>query len=290
MNKISPTTMKNLLLLLFLTTLFFSCEKSILDKSFYVDYYESDFKEFVRDPLISTEDAFLINYTILRQRDYFGYTTDKKTYGDILKMGRELKKNGIQVKEVYQEAEPQDGIEIKIEDPHVVVIPKKNRPSRKVKHIKYRVKFTNTSTVDVALNYITFVVEGPFGQHLITAGFEINCRLPRNGIQTLDFVINGKEIRDNLRYGKKDGIKRMMMDDVFRKLDVKLGGISIEQNSRFYDNCYRGDRVIEPFLTSDYKKMYPDGVKLEDVDGSPAINRGAKLYVQEDDGKIIQYK
>ena len=36
--------------------------------------------------------------------------------------------------------------------------------------------------------------------------------------------------------------------------------------------------------------MYPDGVKLEDVDGSPAINRGAKLYVQEDDGKIIQYK
>ena len=47
--------------------------------------------------------------------------------------------------------------------------------------------------------------------------------------------------------------------------------------------------MIEPFVTSDYKKMYPDGIKLEEVDGMSVINRGTKLYKQVDDGKIIQY-
>jgi len=281
--------MKNILLLLFLTTLFLSCEKSILDKPFYADYYDADFQQFIKDPMISNEDAFTITYTIIRQRDYFGYTTDKKTYGEILTMGREFKEKGIQVKEIYQEAEPQEVLDIKIEDPFIVVIPKKNRPTRKVKHIKYRAKFTNTSSKDIALNYITFIVKGPFQQHIITAGFEVNCRIARNSIQTMDFVINGKDIRNNLRFGNKNGVKRMMMDDVFRRLDVQVGGLSYENSNRFFDNCYRGDNVIEPFVTSDYKKMYPDGIKLEEVDGVQVINRGPKLFKQVDDGKIIQY-
>jgi len=278
------------LFLIFISLLFFSsCQHSILDKQFYEDYYEADYVQFIQDSEVSNDDAFLINYTIMRQRDYFGYDLKEKTYGDLLDLGKEFAKNGIKVNQSYDDRDVLKSIKPKITNQEIAYIEKASNAKRKAKYLKFSCLLENISNQDQAINTITFIVNGPFGQHLMTAGYEINCKLVPGEKQTLKFIVNAKQLRNNLFFEKPHKLRRTLIDDIIRKAQIEVGGISIDKDSKFYDECLMSGYVLEPFQLSDYKKLYPDGTKIETIKGLPTVYRGNASFTQEE-GEILKYK
>ncbi|MDG2418928.1 MAG: hypothetical protein P8M17_08055, partial [Saprospiraceae bacterium] len=96
------------------STFIMSCDKSVLDKPFNPILYKTAFTQFLKDENISNKDAFLINYSIIRQREYLGYEIENKSYGEILEMARVFNQNGIPVKETYDETEYEDDLEVTV--------------------------------------------------------------------------------------------------------------------------------------------------------------------------------
>lgn len=283
--------MKKYLFLLFFAAFLGSCDHSVLDKPFYADYYEGDFPQLVQEKKLTHDDVFLINYTITRQRDYFGYDLETKPYGEILKMAQEFKEKGMGVEQVFDKVETQEFLKAKTTEPDIAYIEKEGNSKRKVKYVKFSCLYENISDKDVALNYTTFIVNGPFKQHIATVGYETNCKIPAKSKQMIHYIVNGKDIRNSLRFGRANKVKRMMMDDVMVNVDFKIGGIIVDdKDASLYDGCFMSGSVIEPFKVSNYKKMFPEGIKPETVNGKPTINFGPRVYVQESDEEVIRYQ
>ncbi len=278
------------LFLIFLSLVFFSsCEHSILDKQFYADYYEADYAQFITDAEVSNDEAFLINYTIMRQREYFGYDLEEKTYGELLELGKGFEKSGIKVNQTYDDKELLKTIKPKITKQSIAYITKENKKTRKAKHLKFSCLLENVSDKEQAINTITFIINGPFGQHLVTAGYEVNCKLVPGEKQTLKFIVDAKKLRTSLFFEKTHKIRRTLIDDIIRKAKIEVGGISTDQDSKFYNECFMSGYVLEPFKLSNYKEMYPDGIKPETVKGIPTIHRGSASFQPEEE-KLLKYK
>lgn len=269
---------------------FCACEKSILDKPFNEDYYEADFSQFYQDEGITNDDAFIINYAILRQRDYFGYEVKDKTYREILATAKEFSKNGIPVKQVYETAPPQDLISVKIDPPKITILEKEGNAKRKIKNLKFGCLYTNTSDKPVAINGATFIINGPFQQHLVTVAYETNCKILPGAKLFVNYVMDAKHLRTNLFFGKETKVKRLMVNDLIENLDIQVGSVAVEKNAKYYDECFIDNAVIQPFQWNSYLDLYPDGkLKMETVDGVTTINRGPNKIKPKKD-KIIKYK
>ena len=281
---------KNIFFFISCVLLFFSCDHHILDKPFYPVSYEADFQELARTPNVNQEDLFFLNYSITRHRDYFDYEIKGVSYLELIKQARELKEDGIGVIQKFDDVTMPEGLETEITDIKMAVLPRKNRPSRKVKNLKFSCSFINTTTEDIAINYATFIINGPFGHHLMTAGYETNCKIPARSTQRVHFVMEAKKIRTNLFFEKSNDIKRLMFDDLFDKFKVEVGGIQTDPDPSNYSSCFSNIGVIEPFEYSKYRDLFPDGIKAEEIDGKPTIHFGTKLYTREEDGEVLQYK
>ena len=175
------------------STFIMSCDKSVLDKPFNPILYKTAFTQFFKDENISNKDAFLINYSIIRQREYLGYEIENKSYGEILEMARVFNQNGIPVKETYDETEYEDDLEVTVSNIKSTFLNKSENSTSKVKNLKFKVTYKNISKNDVALNLTTFIINGPFKQHLITAGYETNCKILANKEMVVNYVINSAE-------------------------------------------------------------------------------------------------
>lgn len=284
--------MKKILFLTFtFATIFMSCETSVLDKPFNPILYKADFTQFFSEKNISNQDAFLINYAIIRQRDYLGYEVEGKTYGEILQMAKGFNQLGIPLKETYDEAESQDALEVTITNIKSTFLEKSENSSAKVKNLKFKVTYKNVSDKDVALNLATFIINGPFKQHLMTAGYETNCKIIAGETMVVNYVVNSKKIRDNLFYGKTNTIKRVMIDDIIDNLEIKVGGLKLDNNTQYYEECFIEDLVVEPFQLSNYKKMYPNkNFNAKMINGVQTVHRGPRAFKKEDTDEPINYK
>jgi len=284
--------MKKFLFLTFLfSTFFMSCEKSVLDKPFNPLLYKTDFTKFYQDKTISNKDAFLINYSIIRQRDYLGYKVEGKTYGEILQMAKDYHQNGMPINETYDEVKFQDDVEVTISNVKSTFLNKSSSSSAKVKNLKFKATYKNVSDKDVALNLATFIFNGPFKQHLMTAGYETNCKILAGEKMVVNYVVNSKKIRDNLFYGKTSKIKRLMIDDIIDNMEIKVGGLKIDKSTQYYEECFIEDLVVEPFQLSDYKEMYPNkNFNAKMINGVQTVHRGARFYTKEDTDKALIYK
>lgn len=282
--------MKNYFFLFLIVLMGSSCEHSILEKNFYPDYYDADFVKLSTDPKLTQEDVFLINYTIIRQRDFYGYEVEGKTFGELLKLGKQLKADGIQTQQVFDEAPSQDYLTAQVLNQKMTYIQKESNAKRKVKFLKFSTSYHNTSGKDVALNYATFIIKGPFGQHLMTAGYETNCKILPGEKLYVNYILNAKKIRTNLFYGKKHKITRTMIDDVIPRLNIEFGGIGIDTDPTNYDECFLEDMVVEPFKLSEYKEMYPGKkIPVETKDGVNSIYRGPSLFTGDKEEKVLKY-
>ena len=284
--------MKKFFFLTFIFSIFFmSCEKSVLDKPFNPILYKTEFAQFFKDENITNKDAFLINYSILRQRDYLGYEIEGKTYGEILQMAKAYNQNGMPINETYDEVESQDDLEVTISSIKSTFLNKSETSTAKVKNLKFKVTYKNVSDKDVALNLATFIINGPFKQHLMTAGYETNCKILAGEEMVVNYVVSSKKIRDNLFYGKTSKIKRLMIDDIIDNTEIQLGGLTVDKNSKFYEECFIEDLVVEPFQLSNYKEMYPDkNFNAKMVNGVQTVHRGPRFFKKDDSDKALNYK
>lgn len=284
--------MKKILYLTFIfSTFLMSCDKSVLDKPFNPILYKTEFTQFFTDQNISNYDAFLINYSIIRQRDYLGYDVEGKTYGEILQMAKGFTQLGIPVKETYDEAESQNALEVKISDIKSTFLNKSETSTAKIKNLKFKVTYKNVSDNDVALNVATFIINGPFKQHLMTAGYETNCKIVAGETMVVNYVVNSKKIRNNLFYAKSNKIKRLMIDDIIDNMQIKVGGLILDKSTKYYEECFIEDLVVEPFQLSNYREMYPDkNFNAQMVNGVQTVHRGERSFKKEDTDKAINYK
>lgn len=273
------------------STFIMSCDKSVLDKPFNPILYKTTFTQFFKDENISNKDAFLINYSIIRQREYLGYEIENKSYGEILEMARVFNQNGIPVKETYDETEYEDDLEVTVSNIKSTFLNKSENSTSKVKNLKFKVTYKNISKNDVALNLTTFIINGPFKQHLITAGYETNCKILANKEMVVNYVINSKKIKANLLYGKTNKIKRLMIDDIIDNIEIKLGGLTVDKDSQHYEECFIEDLVVEPFQLSNYKEMYPNkNFKAKKINGIQTVHRGPRFFSKKEIDDAINYK
>lgn len=86
-----------------------SCQfKTALDDTFNLSTYQRDYVKLQGLEDITLDDLHLLNYAIVRQRDYYNYQIEGKTYGEILEMARSFRENGLPVKEQYNRNGAQD--------------------------------------------------------------------------------------------------------------------------------------------------------------------------------------
>jgi len=82
-----------------------------------------------------------------------------------------------------------------------------------------------------------------------------------------------------------------MIDDIVDNLDIQVGGLTIDKNTKNYDECFIEDLVVEPFQLSDYKEMYPNkNFNAKKVDGVQTVHRGSRLFKKQDSDIILNYK
>lgn len=284
--------MKKFLLLVFVFSIFFmSCDKSVLEKPFNPTLYKTEFAQFFKDKNISNKDAFLINYAIIRQKDYLGYEVEGKTYGEILEMAKTYHQNGMPVNETYDEVAFQDDLEVTISNIKSAYLKKSETSTAKVKNLKFKATYKNVSDKDLALNLATFIINGPFKQHLMTAGYETNCKILAGETMVVNYVVSSKKIRDNIFYGEPSKIKRIMIDDIIANLEIQLGGLTMDKNTKYYEECFIEDLVVEPFQLSDYSEMYPnENFNAKMVNGVQTVHRGSRFFAKEDTDKVLNYK
>jgi hypothetical protein len=195
------------------------------------------------------------------------------------------------VEETYDEAETQDALEVTISNLKSTFLNKSENSTRKVKNLKFKCTYKNISDQDVALNLATFIINGPFKQHLMTAGYETNCKILAGETMVVNYVVNSKKIRDNLFHGKTNTIERLMINDIIDNMEIKVGGLKIDESTKYYKECFIEDLVVEPFQLSNYKEMYPDkNFYTKMVNGVQTVHRGPKFFHKDDTDKTLNYK
>jgi len=159
--------MKNFIPLI--TLIFFlSCGSgSMLDKSFTYEYYEKlDYKKLLIAEDVSENDLFLIHYTIVRQRDYFNYTVEGKTYREILEMAKGFEKDGFPVEIKMNDNGQQDLIQVAAV-PEGEGFARKGSNSKSIlKTFNFKCSFDNPNKEEIVLLNSSFIINGPFGDHV----------------------------------------------------------------------------------------------------------------------------
>ena len=280
-----------LLVFLPLIILFLSCGKTIGDKTFNEATYEIDFKQLYIDQTISDKDAFMINYCILRQRDYFGYDVAGKTYGEILAMAETFQEKGLPIKEVFDKSKISEAIKTTIIYNGSSFV-REGTSKRVTKNIKFSCEFENTSDKRIALNFSTFAIKGPFNAHITSVGFENNCKINPGAKLVLNYYANAKVVKKNLLYKSPRSIKRILVDELLDNVKIELIGLQVSSNNvHAYSDCTIDGKSVEAFEWTKYDELY-DGkeVVVKEVNGIAEINRGPSLFVKEETDEPIQYR
>ena len=282
--------MKKIILLATLIGLF-SCDSfTILDKKFEYKFYEKlDYAKLVKSELVSDEDLFLINYTIVRQRDYFNYTVEGKTYGEILELGKSLKENGMPV-EVKME---DNGIQNELRQIVVregvghVRVPNSKKV---IKTLNFKCEFENPTDKDIVLLSSSFIVEGPFGDYLSTVNFEVNCILQAGTKVFVPCAIPGKTIQQNILFEGNPLIQRLGIDNIINELQVKASGISYQDEGRYFRDCFFNAARIEPQNIINYKEDLKDkNWKISNSDGTYSLDFG-KMHIPNERDEVIEMR
>ena len=248
----------NRLIVFTLLALFFfsACSKTeILDMNFNLDSYNKivSTKLFNSDE-IDQYDWFLLNYTIKRQKAAYGYAIEGKTYREILEIGRELQETGLPVQTTFNFNGQNDAITQIIKDIESSMTYKKGHSKVYKKTLTFRCRYTNTSDRQIALQTSTFQVFGPFKDHITSLGYEVNCLMKPQESITINYIVDAKEIINNLRWEENYYVKTMGADDFLNSIDIRPSGNTSITKTHGYEKCKHGNTNIAPFKIWDYFK------------------------------------
>ncbi len=283
--------MKNFIALLPLVFFIACTPSSILDKKMqYIFYEKMDYKLLIKAEDVSDADLFLINYAIIRQRDYFNYTVEGKTYREILAMAKGFQKNGLPVEIKLNDNGAQDKIQIAAVTEGVGFVKKKSNTKRVLKTLKFKAKLDNPSKKDVVLLNSSFIVKGPFNDYLTTVNYEINCIAKAETTVDAAFVVPGKTIQRNLLFEGNPYITRLGIDEILNNLTLTPSGMSIKDEGRYFKECFFNASRMEPQIVLNFGKDLEDREwKIENPDGTYTLNFG-NMHTPDESDEVIQYR
>ena len=255
--------------------LFCSCN-SALDSTYHPDFYEQNLQQMGLEKIVSNQEMFYINHVVVRERSYLDYTLTGKSYTDILAMGKNMAANGMKVKSQFPAVQLPKDLKVTI----------KNEGSgyhENKKVLKFSVLFGNTGKKDLALKDATFLVYGPFQDHIATVAYEINTKIKKGDKQKLFFLVDAKTMRENILFGRDFSMSRLFMDDIIIEAAIELGGASITtSNTNNFDKL----NTKEEYMVADKEFSYPRELKgtawyEKDANGKATVLKpGLKHYPQ----------
>jgi len=210
----------------------------------------------------------LINHVVVRERDYLDYSLEGMKYGDILALAKDMSTNGMPIKSTFPDVKPTENLKVDISNDGSGYYEQKQK-------LKFSASFTNTGRKDIALLDATFLVYGPFQDHIATVAFEINTKIKAGDSQKLFFLADAKVIRENLLFGRAFSLARLFMDDILVQSDIQLGGTGVStSNVNNFDKLKIKDQYMEP----DKEFSYPRELK------------GTDWYEKDANGKAKVFK
>jgi len=254
-------------LLLGICFIFCSCQ-SALDRPFIADRYEQDLMQLGIEELVSAQEMFLINHVIVRERDYLDYQLKGKNFGDILAMAKDMSANGMTIKSSFPEVELSKDLQVKITNEGTGYHEQK-------KVLKFAAEFQNSGVKDLALQDASFLVYGPFQDHITTAAYQINTKIKAGKSQKLFFLVDAKNMRENMLFGRAFSVRKLFMDDIIIEADIQLGGLTVtKKNVNNYDKL----KIKDQYMMADKEFSYPRELK------------GTEWYEKDANGKATLLK
>lgn len=218
-----------------------------MDSTYLPDFYEENLKQMGIENVASNQDMFYINHVIVRERTYLDYSVKGKSYAEILAMGKDMATNGMKVQSEFPEVQMPDNLKVDI----------KNEGSgyhENKKVLKFSATFQNTGSKDLALLDASFLVFGPFKDHIATTAYEINTKIKKGKKQKLFFMVDAKTMRENILFGREFSLGRLFMDDIIIEADIQLGGATVStRNVNNFDRL----NAKEEYMVADKEFSYP---------------------------------
>jgi len=280
----------NKILFLFPAFLFFSCNNSGLNKKFIADRYEIDSRIIQNKKNVSSYDKFLLNYGILRHRDYYNYEIEGKTFEEILELSRGLIDNGVEIEEVFNKNGEVDSLKIETQIEGSGVFRKSPNSKKFIKAMKFNCKYTNTSETDIVVLSTTFQMKGPFKKMITAAGFDINCLIKAGGTLKVEFVLEARNIQTNLQFDKKVETPYLYLDEIMLNSEMVPLGNTVITDLEFYEKCdFEGERLI-PFKTYNYQTDFDPSKQIikDDTGKAIKIEYGDAHFTVEENDKAVE--
>jgi hypothetical protein len=281
----------NKILLFLLTTFLLSCNNSGLNKEFIADRFEIDSRTIQSKKNISSYDKFLLNYGILRHRDYYNYDIDGKTFEEILEISKDLLENGITTEEVFNKNGKENYLKQipKIEGSGVVrMVP---GSKKMVKAMTFNCKYINTSDTDIVIQNSTFQLIGPFHKFITAAGYDINCLIKAGDTLHVEFVLDARNIQGNLQFNKKVETPYLFLDEIILNSELVPSGNTVITDLEFYEECNFGGERLAPFRLYDFYKDFDESKQvIKDENGvAVKIDFGDAHFIVEENNEPIDY-
>lgn len=245
-------------LLPFFTTvfLFTACSSSTLDEPFEERFHEGYYKKMAAEKELAPLDLFLLNYSIVQQRDYYNYEVEGKTYREILEQAKSFNANGLPVKVGYDKSRTVENLAIKVRNDGFGTMRPNPKTSRLVKVFRFNATYVNEGETDLALLNTSFIITGPFGEYISTAGYEVNCLLPAGERVEIPFLMEARTIRNNVLYDINYEIDRVDLDNLIYNLDVVASGYTATEETAYFDACIQQSSARRtPFEVIDFENL-----------------------------------
>ncbi len=245
--------MKNITYFLILF-LFFSCEpSSILDRPFkYETYEKTDYVNLVKSKELSNSELLLLNYTVFRQRDYFNYSIEGKTFREILALANDFKTNGFPANIKLEDNGAHDQIQQTISMEGVSQVRKPGSKKRRLKTLNFSCKYENPGDKDIVLLNSSFIINGLLKDHITTVNYDINCIIQAGTSTTVNFIVFGSTIRQNLKYEGNPFLQRTLIDDLIPELQAIPSGMTFKNEGKYFKDCFFNAARVQPVVTMDY--------------------------------------
>ncbi|MEL6719746.1 MAG: hypothetical protein AAFO82_07285 [Bacteroidota bacterium] len=240
--------------LVIITLLFAACSSSTLDKPFEARFHDAYYQKLFQEKEVSPNELFLINYSVLRQRDYYNYEVEGKTYRELLNQAKQLSEQGLPIKTEYADFEKVEGLSITVENDGSSTMRPEEGSSRLVKVFRFNATYENTSDKDMALLSSTFLIKGPFQEHITTVGYEINCLLEAGAKVPMGFLVEAVAIRNNVLYDQNYEAKQVDVETLLYNLTIEAVGQEVTYKTAYFNDCIRSEARRTPFRVIDYEK------------------------------------
>lgn len=255
---------------------------TVLDDTFNLSTYQRDYVKLQSLEDITLDDLHILNYTIVRQRDYYNYQIEGKTYRELLEMAQSFRASGLPVKEQYKRNGEQDILLLQAQSEGMGMI-RKGETSRLKKVLNFRCSFENTTSRDVVIAAATFLLKGPFKDHLTTVGYELNCIVNKGQKIDILFFANATNITRNLLYNRPFKAPFIGIDDLLNNMEVEVGGATVELQTANFKDCMHYSARIAPHKELVYEDAF-EGTdwQVKDANGQvTALHLGNTHFIIE---------